>query len=244
MQLAVDIGNSRVKTGLFSGEELIEHRISDLEPVYAIKEWFDARDDIGAIILSSVRENLDIDLIPIPETIHHVMLDHETPIPLKNHYQTKESLGHDRIALAVGAWAVNEGGNSLIIDAGTCMTIEIVSAEGGYLGGIISPGMKMRMRAMHEQTARLPQVEFSGKIPELIGKSTQECLLSGAVNGMLNEVKGTISELNKVFDDLKVIVTGGDAGIFADQLKSDIFAHPNLVLRGLNKILLHNLDKK
>lgn len=243
MQLVIDIGNTRVKTGLFHGEELISNGVTDEEPVYAIKEYFDSPNEIEALIISSVRDSVDPDLIPIPETIHHVMFDHETELPIINKYESPKSLGLDRIALAVAAASLHPKQNVLVIDAGTCVTFDVVNRNGEYLGGIISPGIQLRLNAMHEGTSKLPQLKFDGKLGDKIGKSTEGCMKSGAVNGMLNEVMGTIKAMDGEFEDLKILLTGGDAQIFDNELKSGIFADPNLVLRGLNKILLHNIEK-
>jgi type III pantothenate kinase len=243
VQLAIDIGNSYVKYALYKGEELLNAQKSDLEPVYLIKQLYEENPDIGAIIISSVRESLDADTIPIPETIHHVILDHETPIPIKNNYKTGETLGRDRIALAVAAAHKFPDKNVAIVDLGTCMTIDVVNKQSEYLGGIISPGLQMRFEAMHKGTANLPLIKFENqKIPKTIGDSTQSCMESGAAHGMFMELIGTINDLKDEFDSLNVMLTGGDYKVFENELKIDIFADPNLVLRGLNQILLFNIE--
>ena len=243
MQLAVDIGNTRVKCGLFREKELLFSEVSEKEAVYAIKDIYEENPGITAIIISSVRESLDADLIPIPETIHHIILDHETPLPIKIDYGSPETLGHDRIALAVAANAIFPKKNSLVIDAGTCVTYDLISNEGIYLGGSIAPGVSLRLNAMHEGTARLPKVDFDSVEVDSIGKNTVECMKSGAVNGLKNEIIGTISSFEKQFKDLQVLLTGGDIKVFDNELKSGFFADPNLVLRGLNYILLYNVEK-
>lgn len=243
MQLCVDIGNTRVKTGLFRQDELIYHNVSDLEPVYVIKEAFDNNTEIKALIISSVRKDLDIELVPIPETIHHVLFDFETPLPIQNLYESKESLGPDRIALAAGAYAIFPGENCLIFDAGTCLTMEFINQRAEYLGGSISPGIQMRLDAMHRGTSKLPKVLLDKDFKQELGKNTIDCMMSGAVNGIINEINGAIASFISEYKDLRIIVTGGDIKIFEKELKSTIFADPNLVLRGLNKILLHNIER-
>lgn len=242
MQLAVDIGNTRVKTGLFWKRELISASVSGDEAVYAVKREFDSQPGIQAIIISSVRN--DSESMPIPETIHHIFLNAETKLPLRNLYSEVQSLGRDRIAAAAGASALFPGRNCLVIDCGTCVTMDLVSRKGEFLGGSISPGLRMRLKSMHEGTARLPLVEFDGRLPEATGRNTAGSMLSGSVNGLLNEIYGAISRRRTEFEGLQVLLTGGDAALFEDQLKMDIFADPNLVLRGLNEILLHNLPEK
>ena len=243
MQLCVDIGNTLVKTGLFEGFNLIESQVFNEEPVYVIKEIYEQHPEIEAIIISSVRKSLDIELIPIPETIHHILLDDETPLPILNRYESPKTLGRDRIALAVAAAAKFPKQNCLIIDAGTCLTMDIVNEMNEYLGGTISPGIKLRLKSLHDGTANLPLIDFDGLVPEIIGKDTQSCMKSGSVNGMLNEINGAISRFEKEFDSLNIILTGGDSKLFDNELKSGIFADPKMVLRGLNQILLYNIEK-
>ncbi|MEQ8521822.1 MAG: type III pantothenate kinase, partial [Vicingaceae bacterium] len=164
------------------------------------------------------------------------------PVPIKSLYSSPETLGHDRIALAVAGSEKFPNCNTLIIDIGTCMTMDLVDSSGTYHGGAISPGMELRFRSMHEGTSRLPLVDFaSKKLPDQIGKTTRECMESGVILGMAHEIRGTIKELNKEFEDLKVLLTGGQHHLFEVPLKNSIFADPNLVLRGLNHILLYNL---
>jgi type III pantothenate kinase len=244
VQLAVDIGNTRVKCGLFNAHEALEEFVSDKEPVYVIKDIYEQNQGIKAIIISSVRKSVDAELIPIPETIHHVVLDSDTPLPFTNLYKSPKTLGRDRIAAIAGAVVQHPLKNCLVIDVGTCLTMDIVNGKGEYLGGSISPGIKLRLTSMHVGTANLPQIDFDGLLPEQIGTNTEDCMKSGAVNGMLNEIRGTISVLQNQFDGLQVLLTGGDAKLFENELKSGIFANPNLVLQGLNEILLYNIGNQ
>ena len=132
--------------------------------------------------------------------------------------------------------------NVLKIDFGTCITYDFVNSEKQYLGGAISPGMMMRFKAMHNYTAKLPlidPVQFTSF--ELIGEDTATSILSGGINGIKEEVSGIINEYETRFGNLKVVVTGGEASMFATLLKCEIFARPYLVLQGLNRILNYNL---
>ncbi len=171
---------------------------------------------------------------------HHLWLDHRTPLPLANAYQTPHTLGTDRMAAAVGAWSEAPGHNILIIDAGTCVTYDIVSAAGIYEGGNIAPGLRMRLQAMHEFTQRLPLVDIPLRLPWL-GRNTTEALQAGGVGGMLLEMGGMITRYRRRLENLKVFLTGGDANFFGNHLKRRIFVSPELVLKGLNQILLYNL---
>ena len=174
-------------------------------------------------------------------SFHYRQLDTRTPLPVENRYATPETLGKDRLAAAIGAWAQYPGQHCLVVDAGTCLTLDLVTAEGSYLGGNISPGVRMRLRAMHAFTARLPQVDV-GAYKALLGQSTESALQNGGLLGAVLEIEGLASRLSDSYPGLITVLTGGDAAILAERLKSKIFVHLNLVLEGLNKILEYNVE--
>ena len=126
-----------------------------------------------------------------------------------------------------------------MIDAGTCITYEFISAKGEYFGGGISPGIRLRLQALNNYTKFLPLIEPE-KIDFIVGSSTKDSILSGVMNGVRLEAEGIIAEYEKQFGGIRVLLTGGDAAFFETVLKSKIFATPHLVLIGLNKILQHN----
>ena len=130
--------------------------------------------------------------------------------------------------------------NSLIIDIGTCITYDLIDKSGTYQGGGISPGVNMKLKAMHKFTSGLPIVAVR-KPADLIGRTTKECMLSGVVNGTIAEIEGVIASYRQFFKDLNIIMCGGDAIFFESKIKDHIFAIPNLVLIGLNQILRFNL---
>ena len=154
-------------------------------------------------------------------------------------YKTPETLGIARLAAVAGATALFPSENLLIIDAGTAITYEIITESNIYLGGNISPGMQMRFKALNQYTSRLPLCD-----PQVtdnwIGKITQEAIVNGVIQGIVNEMEGYDSLMKKEFSKYKVIITGGDADFFAKKLKNPIFVNLNLVLNGLNRILEHN----
>jgi len=163
------------------------------------------------------------------------------PIPLQIDYATTDTLGVDRLAAACGAWSLFPGRSSLVIDIGTCINYEFVESGGRYKGGAISPGIRMRFEAMHRHTAQLPMAEPLASVPT-IGDSTITCLQSGVMNGVFEEIKGIISRYQRDYPGIGVILCGGDAHFFENNLKPFIFVAPELVLIGLNSILLHNVD--
>jgi type III pantothenate kinase len=168
-----------------------------------------------------------------------VLFDHLTPLPIVNCYQTPETLGHDRIAAAVGAVHLCPNSNLLIIDAGSAVTYDFVSAERGYLGGNIAPGIKMRLTALNQMTKRLPKVEVEqNTLTPLFGKNTQEAITAGVVRGLVFEVKGYIRSLKDQKISFKTYITGGHAPYILNAMKhKEVVEEPNLVLIGLNCIL-------
>ena len=165
-----------------------------------------------------------------------------TPVPITNRYRTPQTLGSDRLAAAVGARSLKPGKDLLIIDAGTCVTYEVIDALGNYWGGNIAPGMHMRLRALHEFTAKLPLVEAEGAVPGM-GYDTDTAIRSGVLRGMKYEIEGYIRSMRAKYPKLLVFLTGGDKINFDTTIKSIIFADKFIVPRGLNKILDYNNDK-
>lgn len=236
MNFVVDIGNSTIKVGAFEGTQL-----KDLQR-------FDREDELmnylqgtnARMIVSSVKgpDAIPTDLFRSSPLI----LDHKTPLPIKYDYKTPETLGPDRIAAAVGAYQMNPDNTNLVIDVGSAINYELVSASGVYLGGAISPGLEMRYKSLNNYTAALPLISHQ-EAPEWIGKSTKECISSGVFNGVYLELEGLIKHYHEAFSDLVVTGCGGDIELFDSRLKATIFVVPNLVLLGLNGILKYNEER-
>lgn len=233
-ELVIDIGNSRAKLGLFHGGHLLRTGTLATGDTPTLVAWLG---DLAParIAIGSVGETgrWDGDLFGIAPL---VVLRANGPSPLKSAYTTPMSLGIDRLANAVAVHALFPGRNALAIDIGTCITFDVVSAGGHYLGGAISPGMRMRSRAMTAFSARLPETVFDTPVPEL-GDSTQASLLAGVHHGIRHELEGWITTLRQQHAHLAVVLTGGDGLRFARALKSGIFADPSLTLRGLHALL-------
>lgn len=226
--ILVDIGNSSVKTtevkdGVFGKEATW----SDFEEVAEIYSMI-------PMMISSVRKIESSRLGVLDAKV----LSYKTPMPILLDYETPETLGADRIAAAVGAYEMFPNKDNLIIDMGTCMTIDLVDKSGIFQGGIISPGLKMRMKSMYHFTDQLPDIsdDWSKIRSNEIGKTTRECLLSGSYWGMIHEINGVIRTLNQKFTSLNTIITGGDAQFFESKLKAHIFAGSKIVQKGLYRI--------
>lgn len=188
-------------------------------------------------LLSSTR-NIDWAVIEkAKEFISIEALDHNTFIPINNKYETPETLGKDRLAGVIGAHAKFRHDAVLVIDLGTCMTMDVIDSEGNYHGGNISPGIHLRLMAMHRYTDKLPLVDMVVN-EDIFGKTTVKALQNGALYGTIGEIESFIRRTEQKFGNLKVVLTGGDADKFANMLETKIFVLPYLILEGLNEIIL------
>ena len=236
MNLVVDIGNTLIKTGLMDrGECVAERAVEQLVP--ATIDELCALGPIGAAIVSSTRGDVSPIVAMIRARIGRVVeFTPATRVPIANAYLTPETLGRDRLAAAVGAATLFPGRNVLVVDFGTAVTFDLVTADGTFRGGCISPGLRTRFRALHDYTARLP-MSGATDCEGLVGRSTREAVELGVVNSLVFEIEGYVARLGEEFDDLCVIFTGGDAKLFAKRIKNTIFANRNLVFCGLDRIL-------
>lgn len=236
MNLALDIGNSALKYGVFNNRTVLKVgtvRFPDIQEVTEVL----LQENIKKVIVSTVTDIPDTLLNIIQELDAVIYLNETTPVPIRNGYETPHSLGNDRLANACAAAAIFPQTDVLILDAGTCLKFDFITQTGMYLGGAISPGLRMRYSALHHYTARLPLLEPVAA-PKLIGSNTEGSIQSGVVLGMKGEIETIIRQYIELYPRLELIITGGDSDFFLNQLKSRIFAAPVLTLQGLNEILL------
>lgn len=237
--LVIDIGNTRMKTGVFFENTLLQQdeilREQEDKIIDIITEF-----GISKIMVSNVSSHTSNVLNQIKNEVPVLFLDKETRLPFINNYKSKDTLGSDRKALLAGAMCFFEAANCLIIDAGTCVTYDILTEKREYPGGNITPGLQMRLKAMNHFTGKLPLPAW--QVPaELMGSDTEQCLLRGSYFGLLGEIQYFIDYYEKEFKPLKVLLTGGDASLLAKRIKNSIFVHEHLLLYGLNKILIENV---
>jgi type III pantothenate kinase len=237
MQIAIDIGNTRTKLSLKDEKGQQMPIMVEREPNKELLNKLLAL-HINRGIISSVGRDIGNWQELLPD-IKWLVLDHTTPVSFTNKYTTPTTLGLDRIALAAAAANIFAGKNTLVIDAGTCVTYDFVDRETNYWGGSISPGLSMRLKAMATFTSLLPQIEVTPNA-NLIGDSTETCMQSGALNGLVAEIEGIIDRYAEQFQDLHTVVTGGDVKTLAPLVKNNIFARPNFLLEGLHGILAFN----
>lgn len=240
MKLIIDIGNTRIKAALFEDDEIKETFVFNSSEEFFTANLFEKFIVSNCIIGTVVNETEEF-IEKIKSKTNTILFTNETKIPIKNLYQSIHTLGSDRLAGAVGGNYLFPGKDVLIIDGGTCVKYNFVNNKNEFIGGAISPGIEMRFKAMNEFTSRLPLVKADENFTTLIGKNSYESILSGVMNGVISEVQGFIEEYKKSFPDLTIVVTGGNANFFANRLKKPIFADPNLILKGLNRILDYNL---
>ncbi|MDD6209901.1 MAG: type III pantothenate kinase [Bacteroidales bacterium] len=241
MDIVIDVGNSCAKIALFEDGQLADKLRVPALSVDVLELLFDKYKIVRGILSSVV--NLSDDCLSYLKSSlkYFLVLDDKTKIPVEVGYRTPETLGKDRLAAVVGAVSLRPGENLLIVDAGTAITFDCVTAEGCYKGGNISPGVKMRLRALHTFTDKLPLIDKDGELP-FIGYSTETAIRAGVVYGIALEIEGYIKALKEEMGQLSVFLTGGNAFYFEKKLKSSIFAEVNLVLIGLYRILLYNVE--
>ncbi len=240
MNLIIDAGNTTVKLAVFNQNVLLSaQQVALKEFDLTLASVLNQYAEITNTIVSSVSYQDKDAINNLNLSGQVIFVDHHLKLPFENRYASPESLGADRIALAVAAVMQYPDNNVLIIDAGTCLTYDLVTEHKSYLGGAISPGLYMRYRALHDYTSRLPQLDITD-FEDLIGNTTENSIHSGVVNGLCQEIEGVIGQYQSRYKHLTVILTGGDAVFLSKRLKKAIFAHSNFLLEGLNFLLEYN----
>jgi len=242
MLLAIDAGNSQIKLAIFSNDQLLEKTAliyTDNDFEAKLNTWLSK--DVEPVGLVSVNKSNLKDKIKSISKKKVFNIDYKVKFPFKIDNESPKTIGIDRLAACTGAHTLNNGkGNFLVIDAGTCITYDLVNDSNVHIGGAISPGISIRSKSLERYTANLPRVAIDKKATQVFGKSTHEAIRSGIVNGLLYEIQGYINQIHSNHSEVKVFLTGGDAFFFEDALKSSIFAEDNLVLIGINKLIKIN----
>ncbi len=240
MNLIIDVGNTFIKIAVFQNDVLVfKTSFQNSQFTKAYLNIVYKCPMIDKAIVSSVGHLPPSYLKQIKNQLQTTVLTSETKLPFANNYKTPKTLGVDRIALVSASVKQYPNENVLIIDAGTCITYDFITSQNHYLGGAISPGIRLRYNTLHNLTANLPLLETS--LPTSItGNSTDTSIHSGVVNGIIYEIDGVIDKYQELYPDLTVILTGGDAKFLSNQLKNSIFANSDFLLEGLNYILEFN----
>lgn len=238
--LLIDAGNTRLKLGLFHSKELVfKETMAYAEVAVRLPELLQMH-QVKNIFICDVSGKLEALLPALNLELPITFLTEQTILPFDNLYQSA-TLGSDRKALVAGAMAIYPQRNCLVIDAGTCVTYDILTHAHEFLGGNITPGLQMRLQAMHTFTGKLPLLEWQ-ETAELMGNTTQACMQSGTYYGLIGEINYFVEAYQQMHPGLRVILTGGDAHVLAKSIKTSIFVNEDLLLHGLNKIVNHHAE--
>jgi type III pantothenate kinase len=242
MLLVIDIGNTRIKGAVFEHNTIVEqfYFLSDELEINLnaiVNKYPNCKDMVVANVVNTEKEVFP-QIIP---TVKCHFITREWLFPFENKYATPETLGIDRMVLASGSVLSYPNQNRLVIDAGTCITYDFIDNNNNYLGGAISPGIRLRYEALHRQTAKLPLLEL--KYPDhFVGSSTKEAIHVGVIQGILHEIDGFIAQYQTENTNITIILTGGDADFLAKRLKNTIFANSNFLLESLNKTFQYQIN--
>ncbi|MEJ5994863.1 type III pantothenate kinase [Pedobacter sp. Du54] len=239
--LVIDIGNTNTKLAVFNERELLYYQRVESLQVAKLKEVLAAY-QVENFTISSVNAEINVLVNYLKNELNYFPFSTKLNVGIVNRYQTLDTLGLDRWAKVIAANKLYTNRNCLIIDAGTCITYDVLTAGGTYFGGSISLGITMRFEALHHFTGKLPLIKWNQKMPIPEGTSTENAIKNGVLQGMVNEIEGFIASENNKNEALLVLLTGGDADFLMEQLKNSIFASqitldPYLVLKGLNEVI-------
>lgn len=249
MLIVLDIGNSMTKAAVFEESILLEQFLFPIELLQnslstILKKYSKTSD----LLVSSVVKMDKSAFSCLNNKIKVTFLSATSTYPFRNNYETPETLGIDRRVVVSGAVLLFPNQNRLIIDCGTCITYDFVTADSTYYGGAISPGISLRYKALNDYTSKLPLLSLSDfeepvrpfvALPST-GASTSQSIHSGVVNGLVCEIEGCISQYESKYSNFIIILTGGDAEFLAKRLKNTIFANSNFLLESLNQLFQYN----
>jgi type III pantothenate kinase len=239
--LIIDEGNTLCKIAVLDESEVLcewSDNEFDMAKVVGCVEQF----SIDKAIVASTRGGAERICNTLRSKIDRVLhFSSQTEVPIEIAYSSRQTLGADRIAVAVGVVCEMGVKDALVIDMGSAITYDIIE-NGVFKGGNISPGVAMRFKALHDYTATLPLCEATEPNGEF-GQSTQEAIEQGVMQGILYEIEGYVERVSTENDKKSIIFCGGDAESFVNRIKSAIFAPRKLMFTGLNRILEYNVSK-
>jgi type III pantothenate kinase len=248
MLLAVEVGNTRIKVAVFEENILLERFVFTKEELQKnIEIIIDKYEKASDLVVSSVG-NIEKEMfLSFEKRLKVHFINSDMDFPFINLYKTPLTLGIDRMVLASGAVLQFPNQNRLVIDAGTCVTYDFIDEKDNYLGGAISPGIRLRYESLHNYTAKLPLLTLENheesstelESQNFIGNSTTESIHTGVINGLVNEIDGFIFQYREQYPNFIIILTGGDAVFLAKRLKNTIFANSNFLLESLNQLFQH-----
>lgn len=242
MDLVIDIGNTLHKIAVFDKENIVfscQYEKLEAEELTSVLNTY----PISRSILSSVTENYEELAAILESRSEYIRYDRNVLLPISIDYETGHTLGPDRIANAVAANSRFPSQNVLSVQSGTCLVYDFIDERGVYQGGAISPGLEMRFKALHHFTHKLPLVTLK-EIDHFIGRSTQQSMESGVINGVIHEINGFITQYENQYPGIRVLLSGGDSGYLQKSIKNAIFVGSNFILFGLHEILKLNAHQE
>lgn len=243
--ICLDFGNTRLKAGVFLGDQLIETIVLNDQSLQDIEQLIQKYKPQFSILSSVIFHDPAIESLLAAHT-SFIKLDAKTKLPFTTPVSKPETIGADRLALCAFATHFFPGKNTLVVALGSCITYNFITKFHSFNGGSISPGMEMRFKSLHTLTAALPLITFDSQKNHwdfpLIGYDTKTNILSGVLLGMAAEIDGIINAYKEKFDNFNVLLTGGDTANFVQHLKNKIFADPFMILKGLYAISKFNHD--
>lgn len=242
MNIVIDQGNASTKVAFFEKDQIVVSFIFNLLTKDNLLELIEQYKPQNGILSSVISIDTELTTILEQHVKHFFVVNESLPLPITLAYKTPNTLGKDRLAAVIGAQMLSPNQAVLVIDAGTAITFDFITATGVYLGGNISPGMTTRFRALNQFTNKLPLIDEEGEVPE-IGYDTETAIRSGVIVGMCYEIDQYISYYKQKHPQLFVFLTGGHSFYFERRLKNSTFADNNLVLKGLNRIINYNVKK-
>ena len=237
--ICFDFGNTRLKAGVFADSVFREEVVLSGPEPDAILPLLE-KEHPDKIILSSVINHPPETIRLLEQFSRFHLLNHASKLPLTTPVGKPETIGADRLAICAAAVDLFPNNHCLAIGLGTCITYNFINQSHEFLGGSISPGMNMRFRAMHEQTALLPMVAPAKRFP-LVGYDTLTNLQSGVIQGIACEIDGIIHAYRSKYNQLEVLITGGDLVFFDALLTHPMHRDPYLLVKGLHAICEANL---
>jgi type III pantothenate kinase len=242
LNLCIDWGNTNIKAAIYHDNRLQKKFVFTADDaITEITSILDNYKPQKAVLCAVVGDTADVISLVKQRIPGLLVVSGSTRVPINNAYLSQETLGPDRLVLVNAAYAEYPNKTNLVVSLGTCITYNLVQQNKTFRGGAISPGLQMRIKALHTFTDLLPELNEIDEDPLLLGYDTDTCMQSGIVNGMAAEIDGMIAAFESKYPDFNAILTGGDAPLFARKLKSKIFADPDLLIRGLNLILNYNV---
>jgi len=240
MNLIIDLGNTQAKVAEFDEGEIIRFEYYQSLDLQKLKTDFDTQNYSGILLSSVINHDPELEDLVHSSPYGHVLTD-SSRLPYTSKYASPSTLGNDRRANAAALYDCYSGSNALCVDLGTCIKYDFVDKEGNYLGGSISPGFGMRFKSLNTFTDKLPLIELQ-PTQDLIGTDTNDSIVTGVFGGIVAEINGKIMRYQSKYKGVKLVMTGGDASFFENEVKSSIFADAFFTLRGLNAILKVNAD--